>query len=120
MPEKPDEPLSAEQADEAVAAAQEQLEEAQQARAEVARGGMDPLIVKVLPGNTLKDEFGEHHGPGSTFAVDGLTAVALAQGGHVTITGTGSEPLPDDDERRKAAAKAEEKHLRARLKAVTG
>ena len=107
------------QAEEAVDAAREELEEAQAVQAQVARGGMAALVVKVLPGNSVKDEFGKLHGPGGTFAIDGLTAVSLAQGGHVTITGTHDKELPDDDERRKLARKAEAEHLQARLKELS-
>ena len=48
---------------------------------------MPDIVVEVLPENTVNHD-GEHHEEGDTFAVEGPTAVALAQGGHVKIVGS--------------------------------
>lgn len=95
--------------------AREELEEAQQGLATtVAPGGMAPLTVEVLEGNTVKDEAGVHHGPGDEFVVEGLTAVGLAQAGHVIITGTHDGELLTPEELREAAIEAEAAALEAR------
>jgi hypothetical protein len=83
-----DKPPTPRQAEKRVEEARAELEQAQAMQATVARGGMADLLVEVLPDNTVKDESGKHHEAGSQFAVEGLTAVGLAQAGHVKIVGT--------------------------------
>jgi hypothetical protein len=54
------------------------------------------IIVEVLPDNTVnsaaidtdKVATVEPHGPGDTFEIEGPTAIALVQGGHVKIVGS--------------------------------
>ena len=121
---KPDEKAAQKRVDEA----QEQLAEAQQElQSAHAAGGLAHLTVKVRPGNTVW-QAGESHGEGSEFPVEALTAVGLAQQGHVTITGTHEGQLPhesgDEKADAKAAAersrKAEVAQLRARIKELEG
>ena len=50
-------------------------------------GGWGNLVVEVNEDHTASHE-GEQYGPGDTFEVEGLTAVALAQAGAVKIVGT--------------------------------
>lgn len=50
-------------------------------------GGLPNIVVEVLPDNTVNHD-GKHHGPGDSFEVEGPTAIALVQGGHVKIVGS--------------------------------
>jgi hypothetical protein len=45
------------------------------------------IVCEVLPGNTVVHG-GKHHEPGDQFEVEGPTAIALVQAGHVSIVGS--------------------------------
>lgn len=45
------------------------------------------IIVEVLPGNSASHQ-GKPHAEGDTFEVEGPTAIALVQAGHVKIVGS--------------------------------
>jgi len=45
------------------------------------------IVCEVLPDNSVNHD-NKTHGPGDTFEVEGPTAIALVQAGHVSIVGS--------------------------------
>lgn len=87
--DSPDETVAAE----ALASARAQLVEAQERAAEAASGltavvtrNLPPIPCVVLDDNTMTHD-GKHYGAGDPILLDGPTAIAMVQQGHVKIQG---------------------------------